>query len=78
MCFADLCGILQKNTDNFFPQVFYIKLNVKPFFSNPRKKSTGSTGNTDTWNTLVLEINNFLKYLRYSALEMPVLEIPDK
>ena len=62
----------------FLPQVFYDINWTLNFFLNTRKESTGNTGNTGTWNTLVLEIHNFFKYSKYSLLEIPVLEIPNK
>ena len=58
-----------------------ILLDVKPFFEILEKKSTGSTGNTGTWNILILGIHNFLKsqvLFKYSVLELPVLEIQNK
>ena len=42
----------------YFPQVFYDVNRTLNLFLNTRKKITGSTGNTDTWNTPVLEIPN--------------------
>ena len=38
----------------FFPQMFYDVNWALNLFLNTRKKSTESTGNTGTWNTLVL------------------------
>ena len=36
---ADLCGILQKNADNFFPQVFYgVNWTLNLFFKYKKKK----------------------------------------
>ena len=65
---AEFCRKMQTI---FFLQMFYDVDWMLNLFLYSRKKSTGSTGNTGTWNIPVLEIHNFLKYFKYSVLEIP-------